>query len=493
MQWDEVTHFTGGLLLSRGQVVTWVWTNSLYPPIYDIFTALYYLIAGPSVFAGRLVAVTFSVLSLFVIYEIANRLYNQKTALIAAILFSIMPGIVWISRMAMIETMLIFIFSVSMLCFFSWLRTNNQRDRNISIIALAIGAAVKYQMLVVVPLIMLLGMYFWKRDYLKTQLKSCLRLPRLAVVVAAIAVASVIVYVMLTSGVLNVLFYAIQVGTAQKAVFSVRYPTPIFYFIEMTWFDNLTHPISLLLYFLGLAGLGLIVYRRKREDKYLLLWFSVVYVVFTLIPNREWRYVTIAFPVLAISAASLLTATFDKLQKIWQTAQKSLTRKWGTKIAATLLIAFTLTGVFLSCSDAYGWVARSQVQIPIEQATYYAAQGLSQNQTLVVACPLNQFNEYMVYYYLSVKNPNQNNSQTWQYPAQAADAYTTDFNTSEFILQCQQNNAKYVLLYEYNNWQYFESTLTEQKVQSMLNETGRLSLEASFGTEPNRIFVMSFR
>jgi 4-amino-4-deoxy-L-arabinose transferase-like glycosyltransferase len=492
MQWDEVTHLTGGLLLSRGQVVTWVWTNSLYPPIYDIFTALYYLIAGPSVFAARLVAVTFSVLSLFVIYEIAKQLYNQKTALIATVLFSIMPGIVWISRMAMIETMLIFIFSISMLFFFSWLRTNNQRDRNISIIALAVGVAVKYQMLVVVPLIMLLGMYFWKRDYLKTQLKSCLRFPRLTLVVAAIVVASVVVYVLLTSGVLNVLFYAIQVGTAQKAVFSVRYPTPIFYFIEMTWFDNLTHPISLLLYFLGLAGLGFMVYRRKREDKYLLLWFSVVYVVFTLIPNREWRYVTIAFPVLAISAASLLTTTFDKLRKIWQTAQKSLTRKWGTKIAATLIIAFTLTGVFFSCSDAYGWVTRSQVQIPIDQATYYAAQGLSQNQTLVVACPLNQFNQYMLYYYLSVKNPDQNNNQTWQYPALAADAYTPDFNTTEFILRCQEFNAKYVLLYEYNNWQYFESTLTEQKVQSMLNETGRFSLEATFGAEPNRIFVMSF-
>ena len=78
MVWDEVTHFTGGLLLSRGQIGIWVTTNSLYPPVYDIFTALYYLIAGPSVFAARLVSVTFSVLSLFVIYEIANDSTTRK-------------------------------------------------------------------------------------------------------------------------------------------------------------------------------------------------------------------------------------------------------------------------------------------------------------------------------------------------------------------------------------------------------------------------------
>jgi len=40
-------------------------------------------------------------------------------------------------------------------------------------------------------------------------------------------------------GVLDVLFFAVKVGTEQKAVFSGRYPLPIFYLIEMTWFDNL--------------------------------------------------------------------------------------------------------------------------------------------------------------------------------------------------------------------------------------------------------------
>ncbi|MGE5187770.1 MAG: ArnT family glycosyltransferase, partial [Betaproteobacteria bacterium] len=149
MLWDEVTHFHGGLLLSRGQIGTWVWTNSLYPPIYDVFTALYYLIAGPSVFAGRLVAVTFSVLSVLVIFELTRRLYEPKTALLSAVLFSVMPGIIWISRLAMIETLLIFVFSLCLLYFFSWVSNGRERYRKISIVLLTVGVAVKYQALVI--------------------------------------------------------------------------------------------------------------------------------------------------------------------------------------------------------------------------------------------------------------------------------------------------------------------------------------------------------
>jgi hypothetical protein len=103
------------------------------------------------VFAGRLVAVTFCVLSIFLIYEFTSRLYNQKTAFLSAVLFSIMPGMVWLSRMAMIETLLIFVFTLCLLYFYSWLTTGRERDRKISIVLLAIGVAVKYQTLVIVP------------------------------------------------------------------------------------------------------------------------------------------------------------------------------------------------------------------------------------------------------------------------------------------------------------------------------------------------------
>ena len=493
MEWDEVSHFTGGLLLSKGQIMQWILHNSYYPPAFDTVTAFYYLIGGASVFAGRCVALTFSVLSLFVVYVFAKNIYGLKVALLSTLFLAVMPGIVWASRMAMIETMLLFVFSLSMFFFYRWLTLNKDRDFALAVVAVTVGVAVKYQMLVVAPIIMLFGVVFWKRDLLKVEAKRYLHLPRLALVVAGFTLAIFVAFEVLASGSLNTWFYAIGVGGANKAVYSARYPLPIFYLVEMAWLNDTMHPISLLLYLAGLGGIGLLIYRRGIADKFLLLWFSVVYLVFTLIPNREWRYVSIMFPVLAIGASLLITQTYDKIRRIGQGRRNSLTKKWITKLAASLLIAFSVGAVAYSCFDAYRFVAVDTFPLPVEQATDYAAQTLGQNQAILVACPMNRFNQLMVWFYLNDNASDLKMKQPLQYPEQAIDAFKPDFNITEVVNLCQTGNVKFVLLFEYGaTTPFFDSTLNEQQVYRMLNATGRFILKASFGSAPNRIFVLSF-
>ena len=168
MQWDEVNHFNGALLLIRGQIWQYAATNSFYPPMYNLVTAVYFALAGASVLTGRLVAVTFSLLSFFVVCKIAKEMYGEKTALLSGVLFAVMPGIVWLASMALIETMLIFVFCVSMLFFFRWLKNSRERDLTLSIAALVIGVLVKYQILVVAPIIMVVSVFaFRKGGFLK--------------------------------------------------------------------------------------------------------------------------------------------------------------------------------------------------------------------------------------------------------------------------------------------------------------------------------------
>ena len=494
MVWDEVTHLNGGLLLSRGDVATWVFTNSFYPPVYDVFTAAYFLLLGPSLLSARLVTVTFAVLTLFVVYAIANLLYRSgKVAMLSVVLFSVMPGIVWLSRMAMIETLLLFVLSLCMLFFFRWLQTGRERDRIISFTALAVGVLVKYQVLVVVPIIMLAATYFLKRDYLKSELKKWTKLPRLAVAIGALAAVTVTAYLLISGGTLNYLLYAFGVGSQQKAAYSTIYPAPIYYLVEVTSFTSQLHPISLLLYAVGLAGLGLMVYRRKPADKLLLLWFIVVYAVFTLIPNREWRYVTVACPVLAIAASTLATSGFGWLQRRWRIAGNGLNR-WTQKAGAILLIAVVLVGVYFSSTEAYNFVAADQVQVPVDQASTFVAQSLGKNQTVLVICPLNRLNKYMVSFYLSAKGKSEvGNDTVLQYPALAVDSFTPQVNSTELVTICQQNNVKYALLYDYGgNTPFYNSTLTEQEVYGMLNQTGSFSSVITFGNSPNRIIVLDF-
>ncbi|MCW4010977.1 MAG: glycosyltransferase family 39 protein [Candidatus Bathyarchaeota archaeon] len=490
MQWDEVNHFTGGLLLIRGDLWNYFLTSSFYPPAFNLVTAGYFAVAGATVFAARLVALTFSTLSIIAVYELAKRMYGSKTALISALLFAVMPGMVWLSRIALIETMLIFVFTVCMLYFFKWIETNHERDLNISIACLAIGAAVKYQTVVVAPIIIIVGMLvFGRKNCLKRKILGIFKPPWLIATVTALAITAVALFMLYTHGLLNIMWFAIQTGTAERAVSSLRYPAPIFYLIETTWNSSNLHPVSLLLYATALAGIALFIFRREKPDKFLLLWFAAVYGVFTLIPNKEWRYIVLLFPVLAVSASALITTAFNKFRKTWRSEKKTL-RKGMAKIAAVALIVFTSTGVILSCSDAYTWLQTAPPPLPIEQATAYAAHNLNPNQSLVVACPTNLLNDYMVWFYLNIEAPS--DSEVWQYPKLAADAYTLNFNTTEFSSLCQQNNTRFVFLYENVNRYYFNTSITQRNVSDLLLANTRFNLVEAFGTEPHRIFVYSF-
>jgi 4-amino-4-deoxy-L-arabinose transferase-like glycosyltransferase len=413
--------------------------------------------------------------------------------LVAAVFFAVMPGIVWLSSLAMIETMLIFVLCFSLFYFFRWTKTNRKQDLTVSVVAFVLGVAVKYQILVVVPLIMLvavlvLGQKIDFRSHISFFLRS--RWVILGVVFAA--VAGILLYAFYASGLLSVWLYTIQVGGEVHAEYSNRFFAPIFYLIEMVWPYSDQHPVSLLLYCLGLAGLAFFVYRRKPEDKFLLAWFFVTFALFTVIPNRNWRFITLLFPVLAVSAAEFTGAVYRRAQSIWQSTQSSTSKKRLAKIAAAVLAVSVLVSVGYSCTDAYGWAAKEHLDIPVEQAAAYVAANPLDNKSVIVLCQVNLFNRDMVWFYLNRDGPSQ--VHVYAYPALAVDAYKPDFNVEAFINYCQTNGTGYILLYEYGGSAgYFNSDLTEQAIFDMLVQTQRFSLQATVGEAPNRVYIFAFR
>jgi 4-amino-4-deoxy-L-arabinose transferase-like glycosyltransferase len=515
-QWDEVTNLNGGLFLLRGNFQQYLSWNAFYPPMYDIFTAGFFAAGGVSLFMGRFVSVVFSLLSVYAVFEFAYRIYGAKTGLLASIMLAVMPGYVWLSRVAMIETTLVFFFTVSTLFFFLWLKEHKNKFLALTIVTFALGVATKYQT-VIVAVIAVAGLAILGRDYLKQKFRT---VPRLAITVVAVAVPLILVFYWLyTAGLLNQWLYAMNIGNPDKTLYSTgldRFPAwfdplpswirvSIFYFIEITEPYTNVHPISLLLYAVGLVGLGWLAVRRKAEDRYLLIWFAVVYIFFTAIPNRQWRYLIPVFPVLAISGASLIISALDKAQKTWKLPHLSVSKKRLVQVAAGLLVVFTLVGTTYSVSDAYSWVAKDQIHIPIQEATDYAAAHLASNESIMVMCPQNLFSSGMVQFYLNAQGKN---ISVVQYPAEPVDAYTPVFNITAFVQECSQNNVKYVFAYEYGgNVPYFNTTLTAMGVFQMLYQSGQFQylsgnamienlvkqgLIPAFGTDPRRIFILTF-
>ena len=169
------------------QYLSW---NTFYPPMYDIFMAGFFTVGGVSVFTGRLVSVVFSLLSVYAVFEFTYRMYGAKTALLASILLAVMPGYIWLSRMAMIETTLLFFFTVSTLFFFLLLKEHKNKFLALSVVTFFVGVLTKYQT-VIVAVIAAVALAFLGRDYLNKKFRT---LSRLTLTVVAVAVPLVLLF-----------------------------------------------------------------------------------------------------------------------------------------------------------------------------------------------------------------------------------------------------------------------------------------------------------
>jgi 4-amino-4-deoxy-L-arabinose transferase-like glycosyltransferase len=496
VQWDEMPHLNGGLLLSRGQTWDYMTTYGYYPPIFDLLTTGYFQIFGANQIAGRLVAATFSLLSIFVLFEFTKKTYGHKNALMAAVLLGTMPGFFWLSRVTMLETMLIFFFTLVMFTFYSWLTKDTYKTLLSSGLALGIGVLAKYE-IVVAAIAMLLSILFLSRKRLKLSLAKLL----LIFVIVVLVVVPWFVLIYHYDGVtkFQTLQYVITEGGQDRPAYSNRFqPTPLFYLVEMTWpFNDIpVHPISLPIFALGLCGLGLFAYRRKRQDIFFLTWFVVVYVFFTLIPNRQWRYVTTLFPILAISAASFIFFLYGRVQA-WKPRQIGFKADRSKKLAAAFFIVVIASAIAYASYDSYLMTARDQISIPIQEATNYIAAHMDQNQSAVLVCAFNLLDQDMFRFYLP---PNMSSDQIWQYPALAVDAFTPNFNITEFVSLCQERNVKYIILFDWGpHTTFFNTTLDYAQVETMIYNThlfGDPQDQPFFGEFSNnkgfRLFLVRF-
>jgi 4-amino-4-deoxy-L-arabinose transferase-like glycosyltransferase len=489
MNWDEVGHLNRALELQNGLFNNFV-RDSFYPPLFSVFTKVSFALFGASLFSARLVSAVFSILSLWVVFELAYTMYGKKVALLSAFILAVMPGYFWLSRLALLEIMLVFFFMLSLFLFFRWLNSRKNWLLVLSGLALGFGFLTKYQVIVIVP-VMVAVLLVLGRGQLKRLFSRFMLLIAAAVVI--VVPWLIIVYKVLASYVFSQWVYALQMGNPERSLYSLRFPAPIFYLVEMTWPYVDVHPISLLLYIVGLAGLGLFVWRRKREDKFVLFWFICVFVFFTLISNREWRYVLTLFPALAISTSAFILFAFDKLQGTWTHSLK-VNRKKTAKVAAGLLIAFLSVAVVYSINDIYYNVRQTDISIEIEKATNYAIARDTSNQSIMILCPFNYFSQDMITFYLTASGNSQ--IKTYQYPTRAVDTYTPIFNITEFIDLCRQDNIKFVFTYEYGGTvPYFNTTLNLEQIYIQLYASGNFSgitNEATFGSNPRRILILTF-
>ena len=126
---------------------------------------------GVNLFAARLVPVIFSVLSLWAVFELTYQLYKGKVAILSTIMLGVMPGFFWLSGIALTETMLVFFTTTTILFFYRWITTHQNKMLVLSGLTLGLGFLTKYQM-IVSALILLFSIFFLARNQIKYSLKK---------------------------------------------------------------------------------------------------------------------------------------------------------------------------------------------------------------------------------------------------------------------------------------------------------------------------------
>lgn len=488
LEWDEVVHLNGALSLLSGHFVTYI-NNAFYPPLFDGATAFSFNIFGVSLLSARFLSVIFSVLSLSVIFELAYSMYGGKIGLISTVLLAVMPGYFWLSRMALLETMLLFFFTLALLFFYYWLKDKKDRYIFLSGLSIGLGILTKYQM-VIALIVIAVSILFLARGQLK---KAFSRFSLLvATTVAVVAPWVLVAYEVYASRIFDEWIYALQVGNPNKFAYSGRYPTPIFYLIEMVWPYDTIHPISIFLYALGLAGLVFLVIRHNKGDKFVLIWFVSTFVFFTFITNKEWRYVLPLFPALAISAAVIILFSYGKIGD-W-VKKANFGKRQKRKFVAGLFVVVVAGAMAYSVYDSYTMTSYFDITIELEPATLYAMNHMQDNQSIMVLSPFNFFSQDMISFYLA-KNGN-NQIRVSQYPALPVDTYTPNFNISELIALCKQNGVKFLFTYENGGTAtYYNTTLNLEQIYIQLYDSKNfsdISQQATFGSNPRRIFILTF-
>jgi hypothetical protein len=160
------------------------------------------------------------------------------------------------------------------------------------------------------------------------------------------------------------------------------------------------------------------------------------------------------------------------------------------KIVSMAFIILIGAALIYSWNDAYSWVEREHVNIPIKDAARYIHENSPVEEAAVVLFVGNFFSTDMVRFYLRIYDSGER--EVWPYPQDAVDSYKPTLNETLLSELCDESNVKYLLLYEHGNITYYDSNWKSYYVLDRLINSANFTQETVFGTYPRRITVLQF-
>jgi 4-amino-4-deoxy-L-arabinose transferase-like glycosyltransferase len=288
------------MLLGEGWIIQHL-NSAVY---YDKPPFLFWLIAGAAKEIGamnetaaRLPSAFFGLLTLILVFFFGKRLFNERTGLFSALVLATAGEFFWLARRADLDITLTFCTTLAILLFYVGFQQKEGRYLYYLIAygAMAVGFFTKLYPALIVPFFAVGGYFLWQRR-LRFFLDAA-HLPGIALFVAMIGGWLYFAYL---KGGTDYLLGLLFQKTASTFFVTFGHRESFFYYFWNFPADFL--PWTLFVPSAIIYGLKA---KNKKDSIFLLLWFALVFLFFSLAQAKRELYIVPIYP-----AAALIVGKF---------------------------------------------------------------------------------------------------------------------------------------------------------------------------------------
>jgi 4-amino-4-deoxy-L-arabinose transferase-like glycosyltransferase len=303
------------------------------PPLFFwLMAATGTIIGGMTESAARFPAALFALLTLPLLFFLGKRLFSEKGGFFAALILATNVEFLWLARRACLDTTLTFFTTAAITCLY--IGFYQQRGRWVlylfAYLAMALGVLTKLQIGVIVPVLVVGGYFLVRREF--GFFKDPAHIPGMALFVALIGGWLALAYL---SGGQEYLWGLLYKKTASTFFGTASHDRPLYYYL-MNFPGNF---VPWIIFFPSALIYGLSAQGRKKEFIFVLLWFAVLLVFFSIAKAKRELYLLPLYPATALMVGNLLA----ELPLGAEGAQRRIT----TIPLMVLIIALILTAISL--------------------------------------------------------------------------------------------------------------------------------------------------
>ena len=299
-------------MLNGGDWILMHFNGKIYedkPPLFFWLIGLSsYLWRGLTSFAVRFPAALFGSFTVMATFLLGSCLYSRRTGFFSALVLATSFQFAYLSTRANIDTTLAFFTTASLLCFYRWYQRKREERRSWMIYGFYVGMAVatlaKGPVGLLLPLLVCLTYLVYLRDWATLR---AMRLPTGMVLFAGIVLSWYLPAVM--RGGEDYLSATLLRQTIDRYSQGWSHGQPIYYFLYnfpaqfLPWF--LFFPAALV------YGYSAEVLHKRREFFFLLIWFIVIFIFFSLSKGKRGVYLLPLFPAAALVVGKLWNDFID--------------------------------------------------------------------------------------------------------------------------------------------------------------------------------------